>query len=107
MKSLIWLSFDLGVRGDFEGVYSFLDAHNAKECGDNLAAFWFEYKRDLVAELTKEIKQCISIDRRTRIYALFPSPKGKHTGRFIIGKRKAPPWAGFAPSGVDEEDVSE
>ena len=32
--STIWISYDLGVRGDYEGLYAWLDSHGAKECGD-------------------------------------------------------------------------
>lgn len=106
MKALIWVSFDLGVRGDFEGIYEFLDAHEAKECGDSLAAFWFEYKKDLVAELTKDLKSAVTFDKRSRIYVIH-SAQGKTTGKFIVGKRKSPAWAGFGPSHGDEEDVGE
>lgn len=45
MRALIWLSFDLGIRGDFEGMYQFLGEHNARECGDSMASFWFETLR--------------------------------------------------------------
>jgi hypothetical protein len=30
MEALIWLSLDLGIRGDFEGMYQFLGEHKAK-----------------------------------------------------------------------------
>ena len=32
-RSTIWISYDLGVRGDYENLYSWLDTHGAKECG--------------------------------------------------------------------------
>jgi hypothetical protein len=96
------------VRGDFEGMYEFLDAHAAKECGGSMGAFSYEYKKDLLAELTKDLKGAVSFDKRSRVYVIFPGPKGEHVGRFIVGRRKAPPWAGFGPSqGDDEEDVGE
>ena len=28
----IWLSFDLGISGDYEGMYAWLDDKNAQEC---------------------------------------------------------------------------
>ena len=43
MKQAIWLSYDLGVRGDYEGLYAWLDKHQAKECGDNIAYFVYGY----------------------------------------------------------------
>ena len=30
----VWISYDLGIRGDYEGLYAWLDSHRAKECGD-------------------------------------------------------------------------
>lgn len=107
MKKFIWLSFDLGVRGDFEGLYAFLDAHGAKECGDSLGALTFEYKNDFLDELANELKTAIAFDRRSRVYVIFPGEDGKQKGRFIIGRRKSPPWAGRAPSNEIEEDVGE
>jgi len=107
MKSFIWMSFDLGVRGDFEGMYGFLDAHNAKECGDSVGVFWYEYKKDLIGDLKKDLQASMSLDRRSRVYVVYQSSKGKHIGKFIIGKRKAPPWAGFGPSEGEEEDIGE
>jgi hypothetical protein len=106
MKHFIWLSFDLGVRGDFEGMYAFLDEHGAKECGDSMAAFSYEFKKDLLAELTKDIQSSVTLDRRARVYVVYPK-KDRHFGKFIIGKRKSAAWAGFAPGGGDEEDVGE
>ncbi len=107
MKAFIWLSFDLGVRGDFEGMYQFLDVHEAKECGDSVGAFSYEYKKDLLAELTKELKDSITFDKRSRVYVIYPAGKGKYMGKFIVGKRKAPPWAGYGPSDENEEDIGE
>lgn len=107
MKKMIWMSFDLGIRGDYEGMYEFLDNHGAKDCGAGVAAFPFEFNGDLVAALKKEITEQIRSDRRTRIYAIFPGPDGKYKGRFVVGKRKSPPWSGFGAASVDEEDSGE
>ena len=35
MKHFVWISFDLGVKGDYEGMYAWLDSKDAKECGDS------------------------------------------------------------------------
>lgn len=107
MKAFMWMSFDLGVRGDYEGVYAFLDAHEARECGDSVGVFWYEYKKDLLGELLKELKEAVSFDKRSRIYLIYPGKKGVHIGKYIIGRRKAPPWSGYGPARVDEEDISE
>jgi len=105
MKHFIWMAFDLGVRGDFEGMYEFLDAHKAKECGDSVGAFLYEYQGDLVRELTKDLKKSVEFDKRSRVYAIFPGQDGKYKGRFVVGRRKSPAWAGHGPSQGDEEDI--
>jgi hypothetical protein len=104
---LIWIAFDLGVRGDYEGIYEFLDRHEAKECGDSVAVFQYEFKRDPVAELKRELSDAVKFDRRSRVYVIFPDKAGKYKGRFIVGGRKPAPWAGYAASNLDEEDSGE
>jgi hypothetical protein len=103
------MTFDLGVRGDYEGMYAFLDAHEAKECGDSAAYFDYEFSDNLIGDLMDEIKQCVALDKRSRVYVVFPIPgeKGGYKGRFIFGRRKAPPWAGYGTADVGEEDVGE
>ena len=47
MESFVWMSYDLGVSGDYEGLYAWLDDHNAKECGNSVAwVFSFSYDGD-------------------------------------------------------------
>ena len=104
MKRFVWISYDLGVRGDYEGMYAWLDKLDAKECGDSLAALWFEVKKDLVRELKAELDESITKDKRTRIYVIYLDPTTKKMkGAFVFGGRKAAPWTGFA-GGVGEED---
>ncbi len=107
MKKLIWISFDLSVRGDYEGIYSWLDIKNAKECGDSLAAFNFEFPEEgsLLNELKREISENVKLQKRDRIYVIWREEK-KMKGRFIFGKRKASPWEGYGPKG-DETDIEE
>ena len=45
MGKFIWLSYDLGIRGDYESLYSWLDDHEAKECGDSVAFLSFLYEK--------------------------------------------------------------
>jgi hypothetical protein len=104
MRTSVWLSFDLGVRGDFEGMYQFLDSHGAKDCGNNVGTFHFNYKNDLIAELTESIQASVTFDKRSRVYVIFQED-GKYMGRFIIGRRKSPPWAGFSVSTENQAEV--
>jgi len=32
MKSAVWISFDLDIKGDYKGFYAWLDNHGAREC---------------------------------------------------------------------------
>ena len=98
MKQGIWLSFDLGVKGDYESLYKWLDARKARECGDSVAYINFEYKEDVVSEITNSLHTSVSMNDASRFYLIAKKPADKDAvGRFIIGKRKAPPWTGYAP----------
>ena len=45
-----WLSFDLGLRGNYDALYEWLDAHDARECGENVATFRSTQTREQIAE---------------------------------------------------------
>lgn len=105
MKQAIWISYDFGVRGDYEGMYAWLDANGALECGDNLALVHYEFTGDLISDLQRELQTAVEVTRKTRIYVIWrDAPSGKLKGRFIFGTRKAAPWTGYA---VGEEQVLE
>lgn len=99
MKNLVWLSFDLGVSGDYENMYAWLDEKEAKECGDSVACFTFEYEGDIVETIKTEIQDRVTLNKRSRIYIIYRN-EGKYKGRFIIGSRKSAPWSGY---GMQEE----
>ena len=103
MISTIWLSYDLGVNGDYEGLYSWLDNNNAKECGSNVAYMKYEHDGDLFEELKTDIAQKVDLNRRSRLYVVFRE-KDKNRGRFLNGQRKSPPWTGFGSNSEDELD---
>jgi hypothetical protein len=107
MKSLIWISFDLGIQGDYDGIYSFLDSLGARECGDSVGVIQFEFKRDLLAELKGALSKAVNLDKRSRVYVIFPDDKGKYKGRFLVGGRKRSPWSGYGAVGFAEEDTLE
>jgi hypothetical protein len=101
------MSFDLGVQGDYESLYAWLDEHKAKECGDSLACFWYEHTGNLVQSLKSELKRKMRLTAKSRFYVVNPSggPKGGPKGSFVIGNRKNSPWTGFAgvASGEDTD----
>ena len=108
MKQAIWLSYDLGVRGDYEGLFAWLDKWGAKDCGGNLAMLSYEFSGDSLTEaLERDMRNSFEVDRNTRIYAVYRDREhDKVKGTFVIGRRKSPPWLGSAP-GVGSNDVDE
>lgn len=104
MEKLIWLSYDLGIRGNYEGLYSWLDDREAKECGDSVASLWFSSEKGDFPEVLKtELEEEIELDKHSRIYVVWRE-NGKLKGRFLFGKRKRAPWAGYGTLHEEYED---
>ena len=96
-KRTVWISYDLGVRGDYEGLFTWLDSRNAKECGPNLALISIENSNDIVASIKQELSNALQTDKRTRIYVIHRSKETKlMKGAFVFGGRRSAPWTGFA-----------
>jgi hypothetical protein len=106
MKATIWLSFDLGIRGNYEELYRWLDDKGAKECGANVAFLTFTYKHNLLEELKAQLIEALDGSTRTRIYVVrsVSTTKGIK-GEWLVGGRKSPPWSGFGSEGDQEIDV--
>ncbi len=92
-----WLSFDLGLRGNYDELYEWLDGLDAKECGETVATFRSDRTRE---ELARELASLLGPERKTRLYLI----NLKQGGKFIVGKRKAAPWAGYSPEPVEAEE---
>ena len=105
MHTVIWMSYDLGVKGDYEGLYAWLDDHNAKECGNSVAFLRYEYSAEFLSELKEDMARHVNLDTRDRIYIIWREEQ-KVRGQFLFGKRKAAPWVGFGTQEVqvDEEE---
>jgi hypothetical protein len=103
MKKMIWLSFDLGVNGDYEGMYAWLDEHAAKECGDSMALVQFPTEGDVVSTVRKDIKKTVKCTPRTRVYMVYRGDGDKIKGVWLIGSRKQAPWTGYGRVAVEAE----
>jgi len=68
MHTVMWMSYDLGVKGDYEGLYAWLDEHSAAECGNSVAFLRYEYSADFLSELKEDIARHVNLDKRDRIY---------------------------------------
>jgi hypothetical protein len=88
----------LGLRGDYEGLYEWLDEHDAEECGDSVAYMHYECDGDGLASMEQELRSAIEVTKKTRVYVVWQDRDGKTKGRFIIGRRRSPPWAGSSSS---------
>jgi len=84
-----WLSFDLGLQGDYESLYGWLDKQDARECGGNIATFVSKKTRDQIAE---EVLRILDKKKNPRIYII----SLKQGGKFISGKRTLATWTGYA-----------
>ena len=101
----IWLSFDLGIDGNYSDLYAFLDDKGAKECGESLATMVLPSRADLDRFIT-EIKKRTKPRKTDRLYVVYAKENGGVTGKFIHGARKRSPWAGYS-NGVEEDDTDE
>lgn len=106
MNKTIWISFDLGIKSDYDGLYAWLDNKNAKECGNNLAVLKVELNQ--LSSIKEEVKQDlegVSFGKRDRVYIIWREGK-KVKGSFIIGGRKSSPWQGYghASNVLDSDD---
>ena len=106
VKSAIWLSYDLGVNGDYEGMYAWLDNHGAKECNGSVAYLQFTHDGDLPTSLKSDIESVVALNRRSRIYVIYRKDE-KMAGRYLFGHRKGAPWEGFGDKDGTEEDLGD
>lgn len=105
MKHFVWVSFDLGVSGDYQGMYAWLDGHGAKECGDSVACFLYEHPTsDLLQDMKTDLENNVEIEaKKHRVYVI-RLVDGKMKGSFLFGRRRNAPWAGIAGNGEQGED---
>lgn len=113
----IWLSYDLGLKGDYPGLFTWLDNHKAIECGQNFAFFHYVIiesfteigKEELVNAIYKDISGSVKLSKTDRLYIIWrDNDTNKVKGTFINGARKQNPWEGFGEKGgkkiIDTEE---
>ena len=95
-----WLSYDLGIRGEYPALYEWLDELKAVECGDSVASF---LSTKSLEEIKKELRDCVGKGARVYLVRLRPKP----SGGFILGGRKPAPWLGASSqeSAEDSDDA--
>ncbi len=109
-KTRIWISFDLGLDGDYENLFTWIDLHDGVECGDHLAFIAYEFDGELEASLTEDLSKVVTIRPRDRIYVIYhqTGPEGmRAAGQFLFGGRKQAPWVGYATKDAgDSKDLA-
>ena len=99
-KVPVWISYDLGSKGDFTNMYRWLKGYEALECGNSTAQIWYskERGRKLVPSLRKEIEEAIAINAETRIFIIYRGSKNTLHEKWLIGSTNpTPAWANAQP----------
>lgn len=107
MQKTVWLSYDFGVKGDYEGLFKWLDNMQAAECGASLAYFKVDVpdEKDLPDYVAEQLKANVSFGRSDRVYLIWRNDQdGRNKGRFIVGKRKASTWEGYGDRAQTQDD---
>lgn len=112
IQRAIWLSYDLGIGGDYPGLYKWLDNHNAIECGNSVAFFRYEIENNELAHLTEmlseELRKAINLRAGDRLYIIHKESAASGQiikGTFICGRRKSNPWEGYGDNeSIPDED---
>jgi hypothetical protein len=100
-EKTFWISYDLGIRGDYTGLYSWLDKLGAKECGDSMAVIKATIKGNIVLTLKSDLKKKVRLSKTDRIYLIYrDSETGVVKGNFLFGGRKRAPWEGYGQTGI-------
>ncbi len=94
-----WLSYDLGLRGNYEQLYEWLDRLDARECGEAMATFESEKTREQIKSDLGKL-----LGKSARVYLIGKKASGKFTGSFILGRRRRSSWQGYAVMGSETEE---
>ncbi len=104
-KKAFWLSYDLGLKGDYNSLYTWLDNQEAKECGDSIAFFNFKFKNNFIEEISNSLKESLDIRKTDRFYLIYldSDDNNKIKGKFLFGNRKRAPWEGFSNKNLNSD----
>ncbi len=103
----VWIYFDLGIQGDYEGMYAWLDDRHAIACGENLAFVRYPFEGDLFEKIKADILDKVQVVVKDRIYVIFRDEAGNVTGKLLSGRRIRAPWTGYgSPEQEEFVDVS-
>lgn len=95
----IVLNYDLGLKGDYTSLYTFLDNAKALEIGNCNAAFAMEFSKDdfdaIYEELKEKLSENINFEKTDRLYMIVTDSSNIMKGKFLFGGRKRAVWEGY------------
>ena len=110
MEKALWLTYDFGLKGDYSGLYTWLDNHKAIECGTGIAFFKYSSKHTnyklVLEDLKEELTQSVKLSKTDRLYIVIRDDNtNKVKGVFLNGARRQAPWEGYgAPKRIENVD---
>lgn len=103
------LNYDLGLKGDYQNLYRFLDNQRAIDCGNCNAALEIEVSNDdfetVLHEVSEFIKKNISLSTTDRLYISTTDSSGLMRGKFISGNRKRAIWEGYGDIPTTKDEI--
>ncbi len=110
-KINFYINYDLGLRGDYAGLYKWLDKNKAEERGYGYARIKdYEYPENLydntdenteknsklIEHIKKELKSFVKLEPSDRIYLTMKGVGNKKIGgTFLFGGKRPAPWQGY------------
>ncbi len=109
MKSIqVFLNYDLSFNGDYEGLFKWLDDHNADDCGQNFCEFSYTVNPGEISQkepqkaanqvalmIDKDITSTVKLNKGDRIYIVSSYDNVMFSG-FLAGGHGPKPWAGYS-----------
>ncbi|GAA0734277.1 hypothetical protein GCM10009430_49260 [Aquimarina litoralis] len=109
-ENWVIINYDLGLKGDYESLYSFLDNKDAVDCGNSSGAFEFNFiggselsHEDKIEQVKTEIESHVSLSKGDRVYIIVHDKNGQPRGTFIFGHRQRPIWEGYGTKTEDDD----
>jgi len=114
-----FLNYDLNFNGDYDGLYKWLDNHNAKNCGQNFCEFFYStmssengslpvkiVAQNTLKQLEDDLTKSVSLKRGDRIFLIGIMPDGTSFGGFLTGDYGPKPWAGYGEKKQADSKIS-
>lgn len=88
MKKSVWISYNLGIKGDYQSLYEWLDNHEAKECGYSLVFLIYNMKEDLFSEIKFDLEEHVNFENGDRIFIIYNRRTIKLKGNLFVERGK-------------------